>query len=292
MPLRTFDPEKPLLRGNLHTHTTASDGGRTPADSMAWYRSHGYDFLAITDHWQTLDEAAPDGLLVIPGVELDAVDPALGMFHMVGLNVRSLPERQSIRGVEDASAFIRGAGGMAVLCHPYWCGMTSAAVMQSQGVFAMEVFNSTCERLISKGLSSVHWDDVLAQGRRLWATAVDDTHWHYPDYGGGWVMVQAEQRTAEAVLAALAAGRFYASQGPEIRDFWVDGGEVHARTSAARRIAFVSDGWRGACRWATPGGPAIAAASAPIAVGATYVRLEVDGEAGHRAWSNPIFLKG
>ena len=40
----------PLLRGNLHAHTTFSDGVRSPAALVAEYESRGYDFLAITDH--------------------------------------------------------------------------------------------------------------------------------------------------------------------------------------------------------------------------------------------------
>src|SRR3989441_9117925 len=38
------------LRGNLHAHTTYSDGVKTPQDLIAEYEALGYDFLAITDH--------------------------------------------------------------------------------------------------------------------------------------------------------------------------------------------------------------------------------------------------
>ena len=40
----------PLLRGNLHAHTTFSDGVRSPQALVDEYESRGYDFLAITDH--------------------------------------------------------------------------------------------------------------------------------------------------------------------------------------------------------------------------------------------------
>ena len=32
-------------KGNLHTHTTLSDGKKTPDESIALYREKGYDFL-------------------------------------------------------------------------------------------------------------------------------------------------------------------------------------------------------------------------------------------------------
>lgn len=38
------------FRGDLHMHTTRSDGNQAPAIVAANYRKNGYDFLAITDH--------------------------------------------------------------------------------------------------------------------------------------------------------------------------------------------------------------------------------------------------
>src|SRR2546421_12859555 len=38
------------LRGNLHAHTTYSDGVKTPQELLTEYEALGYDFLAITDH--------------------------------------------------------------------------------------------------------------------------------------------------------------------------------------------------------------------------------------------------
>ncbi len=40
------------FRGDLHMHTCRSDGKEDPATVTANYRGHGYDFLAITDHWR------------------------------------------------------------------------------------------------------------------------------------------------------------------------------------------------------------------------------------------------
>ena len=40
-----------FYRGNLHTHSTRSDGLKSPEEVVAVYRDHGYDFLALTDHF-------------------------------------------------------------------------------------------------------------------------------------------------------------------------------------------------------------------------------------------------
>ena len=37
-------------KGNLHTHTTESDGALDPAEVVRRYREAQYDFLALTDH--------------------------------------------------------------------------------------------------------------------------------------------------------------------------------------------------------------------------------------------------
>ena len=51
--MQTLPFNKPgrFWKGNLHTHSTKSDGKLTPSEVMAAYRGHGYDFLALTDHF-------------------------------------------------------------------------------------------------------------------------------------------------------------------------------------------------------------------------------------------------
>ena len=40
-----------FYRGNLHTHSTRSDGRLEPEEVIGRYRERGYDFLALTDHF-------------------------------------------------------------------------------------------------------------------------------------------------------------------------------------------------------------------------------------------------
>lgn len=43
-------PEKNWYKGNLHTHSYWSDGDEFPEVIVDWYKSKGYQFLALTDH--------------------------------------------------------------------------------------------------------------------------------------------------------------------------------------------------------------------------------------------------
>lgn len=43
-------PSRTWYKGNLHTHSYWSDGDEFPERIMAWYKSRGYHFLALSDH--------------------------------------------------------------------------------------------------------------------------------------------------------------------------------------------------------------------------------------------------
>ena len=67
------------IRADLHTHTTASDGTREPAENVRLAKEQGLAAVAITDHDtvagipQALEAAASMGIEVIPGVEVSSV---------------------------------------------------------------------------------------------------------------------------------------------------------------------------------------------------------------------------
>jgi hypothetical protein len=44
------DDEVPWRKGNLHTHSLWSDGDDFPEMIVEWYKTNGYDFIALSDH--------------------------------------------------------------------------------------------------------------------------------------------------------------------------------------------------------------------------------------------------
>jgi predicted metal-dependent phosphoesterase TrpH len=82
---------------DLHTHSTASDGSRAPAEVVRAARAAGLAAVALTDHdtLAGLPEArstgAAIGLRVIAGVELSAVEVDLET-HILGLHLSELSE--------------------------------------------------------------------------------------------------------------------------------------------------------------------------------------------------------
>ena len=78
-----------FLKGEMHCHPDRSGrDGEMPA-VLHWYRSHGYQYLVVTEHRVVLrTEDLSDGrLLMLPGMEMHCVDPVVGDFHMLGLGL-------------------------------------------------------------------------------------------------------------------------------------------------------------------------------------------------------------
>ena len=116
-----YDRSGQWYRGNLHTHTNQSDGKAAPEAMVEWYAAHGYDFLAITDHHRiTLVENCASDMVLIPGAEIGNVD-------VVTIGVRgALGEAQGDIGQSVREA--QRLGGISFIAHPYWGGLTAAAV--------------------------------------------------------------------------------------------------------------------------------------------------------------------
>jgi hypothetical protein len=282
------------FKGSLHIHSTASDGRLKPEAVLDWYRSRGFHFMALTDH-DVLSEsqAIADDFIALSGIELQGIDPVAGLFHLVGLGLEAPPKLggATALSMQESVDRLRAAGALVSIAHPYWSGQMSKDLLGLEGCFALEVYNAGCEILDCKGLSVVHWDDLLAYGRQLWGLAVDDAHWRSGplDAGLGWVWVKAASLTQDAILSALELGHFYASSGPQIHDIVMEGDQVHVRCSPVVAIDFVGHG-PFSRRSVAPPGELLTEASHRLSKWQQYLRVVVKDAQGCLAWGNPIFL--
>lgn len=280
------------LKGNLHTHTTRSDGEVDADERIAAYREAGYDFIALTDHSIVSNEAgkSTDEFLVIDGVECHVNEPESGeVYHIVGLNVPPGLPLEDPMAVEEIKRVLVDAGALVVLAHPYWSGNTVQRMLGVlDGLFAIEVFNATtCST--GKGTARVHWDDLLDWGARVCGLAVDDAHGTEHDVFKGWVMVRAPSLDAASVLAALSAGAFYSTTGPRIEEVVFDGGRIRVRCSPATSITFMAQRYHGR-RFVAGRGKRLHEALYALEGEERYVRIEVADAGGGTAWTNPIYF--
>ena len=285
-----FEAAGNWYKTNLHTHTTTSDGDVIPEERARQYREQGYHILAITDHNKTNDVAglSTKDFLVISGMETHPNCPDGDPYHFVCINV---PHGFDCSEEPDPNArirMVRDAGGEAIIAHPYWCGHNTNHLLPIEGAIGVEVFNGTCTK-IGKGISSVHWDDLLDAGMILPAVAVDDTH-RGRDIFMGWTMIKAKHLTIKSVMEALRTGCYYASCGPTIEDACIQDGKVMVKCSPAAEVHFIAQRSHG-CSIYQDGGEPITYAELPMNEQRRYIRIEVVDQKGNRAWTNP-FLPG
>jgi hypothetical protein len=313
-----FQQSGTFFKGNLHTHSTRSDGKWEPDAVVDAYRNAGYDFMSLTDHFlparyfgkdsdhfiTVTDTSAlnsPD-FLTIHGAELHA--PALltgDIWHIVAVG---LPLDFPILGEGETGLEItrraHEAGAFIGIAHPAWYGLTIEETLPFVPFsHAIEIYN-TGSADVDRAESWHFADQMYARGVRLGAYAADDAHFNDPrgdlaDFGGGWVHVKAESLDEAAILAALKAGHYYASTGPEIEDITFDGEVLRVRTSPIDQYIVSGAG----ARFARLYNPGQTSAEFPVRrpdgslypwAQQNYLRLTAVIDAGGRAWSNPIWL--
>ena len=222
------DAEGVWLKGNLHAHTTESDGTVSPEYRVAEYREQGYDFLCLSDHHRlTLTDGVPtpDGMILIQGAELHPDNPFGGQaYHLLAYNMTENIDAKMMPPQHVINA-VREQGGSVWLAHPHWIRTNVRRdVLPLYGLSGIEVFNTLCQRM-GRGESGQIWDDWLAHSKHLLpAIANDDCHGtnHGDDRFQGWTMVRSVERTPRAIIEAIERGSSYCTNGPEIRALSVE----------------------------------------------------------------------
>jgi len=274
------------LKANLHTHTTLSDGDRAAPERVEQYAKAGYRVLAITDHRAVapVEPLARDGITLIRSLEAHPACPDGPVYHLVCLNVPPTFSYDESLPANELIAQVRASGGEVVVAHPYWCGHGLSHILALENVLAVEVYNTTCGR-IGKADSTLFWDYLLAAGRFLPAVAVDDTHGPQ-DALKAWTMIRAESPSVAHVMAALRAGSFYASCGPELGDVRIQEGVLRVACSPVSEIRFVCRGACGGCQW-QPGSGDLTDGEFRVPASPGYVRVQIVDHQGRSAWTNP-----
>lgn len=274
------------LRGNLHAHTTRSDGRHDPQDLIDAYAERGYGFLGVSDHDMHLPTEEADaldrrGLVLLSCNEVTANGPHL--LHVgAGRTVRPSWNRQRV--LDD----IAGDGDtFSVLNHPCWQQAfdhwPTDLMLSLHGYAGIEVFNSCMLNDIGSAYAVSKWDVLLGAGRRVWAFAHDDTH-APRDVGLGWNCVYAHDRTPAGVMDALRRGRFYASTGVTVTDIAVQRMRIRVETENAERIVAVLPHAR---RLAVADNRAI---EVDVPAEEAFVRFECWGRGESFAWTQPFHV--
>lgn len=286
-------------RGNLHTHSTRSDGTYTPQEVTKLYRDAGYDFIALTDHFMekydypivdTTDYHTND-FVTLFGAELHGPQITTGSpWHIVAVGLPLDFKPIKSESGPELTKRAMASGAFVTVAHPQWYTLTEADIAALDGFHAIEVFNGVAIDHNDRPDSWHFAEIVLSGGTRCNITAADDMHAleGMNDFQRGWVWVKSEALTPSELLNALKSGHYYSSTGPEIFDVSVTPGEsVHIECSPADGI------------FVTGSGPAVVAHRGSDLTEVTldisnfdspYGRVTVRDVNGGRAWTNPFWF--
>jgi hypothetical protein len=294
-----FDEPGSFYKGNLHMHSTNSDGLKTPEEAVKLYRDAGYDFVSITDHfmnrfdWPVTDTTAfrDEHFTTLFGAELHGGGMENGeLWHIVanGLPLDFEGQHPNEDGAEIAGRAIRG-GAFVTVGHPGWNGVTVKDVDTLEDFDAIEIYNHGHMNDCDRGNGWMLADVLATRGMRFSTTAADDAHFKTtrPDTLGGWVQVKSESLDPDSILTALKDGRYYSSTGPTLHN--VEFTDDHIIVECDPAIAVYAGG-RGSIR-AYERGDGLTKVTLPIGpFRNAFCRITVLDEKGFRAWTSPIWL--
>jgi hypothetical protein len=300
--INPFTKSGKWYKGNIHTHSTFSDGTKTVEELVKLYKKAGYDFLSITDHGKVVDvlHLTKENFLMIPGEEICiGTSNSLTPYHIVALGIeKTLPFKDFDYALDPQRVIekINHLGGLAILAHPYWSGLNHSDMMKIGNYHGVEIYNTSCDYERNTGSSEVHIDGLIAAGQTPLLYASDD---HHGAEGGNapldacvaWISVKAKSLTFENIMNSIDNGHFYSSNGPEIKSISINkDGVINLECSPVKYISFISTPSLGLKFHAME--KPLTKASYPGRKGERYIRIEIQDFDGKKAWSNPIYNKG
>ncbi len=325
-----FGAKKNVYKGNMHCHSTLSDGCLTPQELKDNYKSRGYSFLAITDHEFLNNNSYLDDkdFITITSCEIAIKEfpnkSTLKNYDMKVCHLNfyakeqnndynffyncvadhfSSPEQKAklnkpsvelerVYGADGINELIKSAnenGFFVAYNHPRWSLENYREYSKYEGLWGVEIFNTSCNKAgIYEYNLNVH-DDFLRDGKRIFVSSGDDNHNYKDDSFGTAVMVEAEYLEYSQIIDSLLNGNFYTTTGPVIEKISKNGDNVTVVCSNARNICYSTHGRRAMSITASDG-EYLNSATFEIKETDIYFRISVVDEYGRRADSQAYFL--
>lgn len=266
-------------KGQIHCHTTNSDGADSPEDLVTAYKNAGYDFIVVTDHDTVTSSPSVPGISFIQGCEETALTGHIGRL--------ACSMQTPVLDAQTILNSIRADGGISILNHPwgtddYENDWTIQEIERLYGYDAIEIFNGSQQE--REHNAEFHWDSALSRGVFVWGVATDDCH----DISGGgfdqgWIVVYADSDSAADLIKGIRNGNFYSSSGPDLT-ISTSSSKIKAKTGESSTIDFIGN--NGTLLQSTS---ETTIASYTVKGSERYIRVKVTRDVdGQSAWSNPI----
>lgn len=213
----TFTPKRlRLLKGDLHTHTLASDGVLTVEELARHAQRHGLEYLAITEHNQMVStDRLPQlpGMTLIPGLEWTHYQ---GHANFLGVD-RPYDEPFFTNTLEEAQARFATAharGALIVIGHPCDENFGFLFDINSFPFDCLEIWNGPMRESNLRAIGL--WQSMLIAGKKVPICGGSDYHRDqiFQFLGGPTTCVYARSASAADILSALRQGHAYITFAP------------------------------------------------------------------------------
>ena len=193
--------------GDLHTHTSHSDGNHSIDEAALLAKKQGLDFIALTDHntySQNTNLPLAEDFAFIPGMELTTCQ---GHVNFLGVEkpLRAF-DYSTEAGVVAATEEASEAGAYISINHPL-VGDRWRWAYGPMTFHAVEIWNGTP---LARNESIIEWwQEQLSEGKRIYITGGSDVHCHGEKnrwYGKGRTLVYTDELSSEALIRALKDG--------------------------------------------------------------------------------------
>lgn len=220
-----------MFSGNVHSHSTYSDGKSSLTENRAAMMENGHSFLYATDHNTTAHFAeleaycakgVEENFLHIPGWEYTT-----NFGHSIAYRTDHVydPDKIAERGDLDAWQEYVDAmnveGGIVYLAHPYEAPkyeFGEAVLRDIEGIVGVEAWNGYNYHALSyqNRRNFEVWDKLNRRGGcHYFATAVSDAHTR-DGQSSPYIKGYLSKLDRAAVEGMLCMGNFFGSNGPEL----------------------------------------------------------------------------
>jgi hypothetical protein len=206
-----------LFKGDLHTHTLASDGVLTLDELGRHALRHGLDFLAVTDHNQMVSQdALPriDGLTIIPGVEWSHYQ---GHANFLGVDqpYDGPYFTDNLEATRDIFDTARERGALITLNHPFEESCAYQFGLDQLPFDVLEVWNGPMRESNLKAIGL--WQQLLMSGQKVPICGGSDYHRDrlFQILGGPTTCVYAPSASPRDILHAVRQGHCFITFSPE-----------------------------------------------------------------------------
>ncbi len=297
-------------KANMHTHSTVSDGLKTPEELRDMYMEKGYSIIAYTDHEKFVrhNELSNESFLALNGFEMgfDESNPNKSSWetYVCHINFVALSPDIENHPNDDNPTFVREyssecinsmirrgreKGFFVTHNHPTWSLENYPIYMSYEGHNALELINYVSFWCGTNEYNTGVYDDLLRSGKRLIAVAGDDNHNFVPDSFGAYTVILSENLEYRNVAHSLEEGQCYVSEGPEIKELYVEDGKIKVKCSPAKHIHFSSNS-RYAQTFFNEDGGLITEAEYEILPEVKYMRVTIIDDHNRHACSRGYFI--